>query len=285
MNCHFHIVTFFDVPKQRKWSGAAALDGSQSWSFGVLNWPALWPSAYYSQEAAPKETQHDPRQTMTCHHLHIVTSFAGPIKRNEVVQQHWMASKAGVLGCELQTIFLWSSAVLIFFQAAAPKETQHDPKQTMNWQLHIVTSFAGPIQRKWSGEAALDGSQKLEFWCSTVLLCCIVHRQLLQKIHTFPLRLSLQHLTDFLSMNWLEICNNILREFRHRHCYLWRLPVDILWLVVACMFMMRYGSTSFVLLSFVRTNLNKGLIFRWHWCYIVPINRTKSYIVNYQSIG
>jgi hypothetical protein len=43
---------------------------------------------------------------------------------------------------------------------------KHGPRQTINCQMHIVTSFDGPTQRIWSGAAALDGAQGLIFQAS-----------------------------------------------------------------------------------------------------------------------
>jgi hypothetical protein len=92
MNCQLHIVTSFVGPTQRKWSGAAALDGAQSWFFRVpqLSRSGPCPCAHVSPNAAPNKAHHAPRQTMNCQ-LHIVTSFVGPTQRK------WSGAPAAIV--------------------------------------------------------------------------------------------------------------------------------------------------------------------------------------------
>jgi hypothetical protein len=68
-----------------------------------------------------------------------------PCKGNGVVQQHWVGPKAGIrVSCLCRPL----CGRVPFSTKAAPREAQDDP---MHWMLHIVTSYAGLMQRWWSG--------------------------------------------------------------------------------------------------------------------------------------
>jgi hypothetical protein len=85
-----------------------------------------------------------------------------------VVQQHWMGPKAGFSGSVKSPVM--QQCAHCYPSKAAPNKAQHGPRQTMNCQLHIVTSFVGPTERTWSDAGALH--------------CAHFHPRLLQTRHS-----------------------------------------------------------------------------------------------------